>query len=214
MKTNFKILVIGVFLIGISLLGLGLLSNFPLANGDSVFSTTSNASVPYYTYEELNEKSDLIVYGTIIEISDPKWSTVDGEQPKGVYKEKGVTEKGEECVYYYFNLQPDERIYTDMTFLVEECYKGDVVKSEKIIIRSFGGIIGEFKMNDVEHLNPEDFKKGDKILLYLREDTGTIKDIGPTHYVILTPRGKLSLNGEILINADGEKISLDEVRIN
>jgi hypothetical protein len=215
MKTIFKILIAVsvLFFAGIVLFSLNLMTTDSSAN-EEIIQISSNASIPYYTYSEMKEKSDLIVYGTVVEISNSKWSTSDGKQPKGVHKEERITEKGEKGIYFTFDLLPNEGIYTDMTFLIEECYKGNITKSEKIIIRSFGGTVGEFKMNDVEALNPEDFKEGEKLVLYLTKDaTGTIKDVGPEHYVILTPRGKLSFNGEVLINADGEKVSLNETQI-
>lgn len=45
-------------------------------------------------------------------------------------------------------------------------------------------------------------------MLFLIEDTtGSIKDIGPEHYVVLTPKGKLQYNDGALLNAYGEELN-------
>lgn len=158
--------------------------------------TLSNISYAHYDYETLTEKSDLIVVGNVVSAEEPKWSTEDGRQPDGVRFVESVDENGERVYEYFNDREPDEMIYTDIVFSVSDVLKGDI-DSDEIVIRSFGGTIGFFRMEDI--FNPNDFAIGEKTMLYLVKDNGSIKDIGPEHYVVL-PCGKLDPEGDGFVN--------------
>ncbi|WNY23570.1 hypothetical protein MmiHf6_08790 [Methanimicrococcus hongohii] len=216
MKIEIKLLfVLGILVMGVSLCSALLPTSMNEKEQNSIEHTniielTSPPLPIYSSYEDMNKYSDLIVLGTVTKISDPKWSTVSGKQPVGITI-KEVMEKDGKYLYYTFDYKENETIYTDITFLVNECYKGELT-SKEITIRSFGGTIGEFRMNDFDYLNPEDFKEGEEILLYLTEDRmGITKDIGPEHYIFLSPTGKLYAKGDLLINVLGEKYTAAEL---
>ncbi|WNY26449.1 hypothetical protein [Methanolapillus ohkumae] len=205
-----KPIVLGfILLLGIVLFGSMLSVSSDSSDREHTIEINSPPSVLYSTYEGMNKRSDLIVSGTIVNIQNPKWSTEDEKQPEGVVVEE-VMKEGKKYVYYSFDLKEGETIYTDIIFSVEKCYKGEV-KSQEITIRSFGGTINGLKMNDAETLNPENFKEGDKLLLYLIEDNGTTGHIGPEHYVFLAPLGKLTYKHESLIDIEGKKVNIDEI---
>lgn len=205
-----NVLIFGGFLLLFAILVFVGASSYDRLNNDSantdypVVNISSNASYPYYSYEELAEKSDLIVVGKITRKETPKWSTKDGKQPAGVQIKESVNEHGDKVIDYYTDLLPGETIYTDMVYQIDESYKGKP-GSDKIVIRSFGGTVGSFHMNDIDFLNPEDFNEKETVLLYLVKDDGSIKDIGPEHYVVL-PGGKLTFADDVFIDQYGEKV--------
>lgn len=216
MKTEIKLLaVLGILIMGVSLCS----ALLPTSSNEKELSSIEQINIidltspplpAHSTYEDIYKHSDFIVSGTVIKISDSKWSTDDGKQPEGIKIEE-ITEKDGKYLYYTFDLKENETIYTDITFFVNECYKGEL-KSKEIVIRSFGGTIGEFKTHDFDYLNPENFKEGEEILLYLTEDKmGSTKDVGPEHYVFISPLGKLYFEDENLVNELGEKFTLEEL---
>jgi len=189
--------------------------------GIPIFTVTSNASVPYFSNEEMMRKADLIVQGKISKIDEAKWSTLDGNQPRGVKTVESLNEHGDKVIDYYFEPESGESIYTDMTFEIEKFYKGEGPK--EVIVRTLSGTVDEFHMNEASYINVEDFKEGDEYTLFLIEDDGPTTDFGPKHYIVLTARGKLSSspvstargvispsNGE-LVNPLGETMKLEEL---
>jgi len=175
---------------------------------------SSNVTLRYYTYEDMTEEADLIVQGRIIKIDESKWSTPGGEIPKGlkITDSKKKDELGEKIYYWDLALEWNEIIYTDMTFEIEKCYKGNA--SNEIIIRTPDGTTGKypyrFQMINNGALNLEDFKEGEEYIFFLTEDTGYfMNEIGPQHYYVMTPRGKLSLSDGTWTNHSGEKIELE-----
>ena len=178
-----------------------------------IFTVSSNSSTRYYTDEELKEESDLIVQGKLIKIDEAKWSTPNGKQPKGAKITESLNEHGDKVVEFECYLKPGETIYTDMTFEVEKYYKGEKSESDEVIIRIFGGTVGQFHMNDASYVNPDDYKEGEEYLLFLLEESkgrGPTSKIGPKHYLVLSTRGKLSLSPEgEFVNPYGEKIDLN-----
>ena len=173
-----------------------------------VINLSGNVSYPYYDYENLTGRSDLIVIGSTVRAEDPEWSTKDGRQPAGVRIVESVNEHGDKVYEYYNYHEPDEVIYTDIVFSVSDVLKGDI-DSDEIVIRSFGGTIGFFRMEDI--FNPEDFAIGEKTMLYLVKDNGSIKDVGPEHYVVL-PCGKLDPEGDGFVNVLlNEKVDTERV---
>jgi len=173
---------------------------------------TSNVSSRYYTYEDMTEEADLIVQGKIIKIDESKWSTPGGKIPKGlkITDSKKKNEQGEKIYYWDFVLEWNEIIYTDMTFEIEKCYKGDV--SDEIIIRTCDGTTGKypyrFQMINNGALNLEDFKEGEEYIFFLVEDTGYfMNEIGPQHYYVMTSRGKLTLSDGTWANRE-DKVEL------
>ncbi|WP_338102233.1 hypothetical protein [Methanolapillus millepedarum] len=192
---------LGVFLVsGLSQISSSEIELPPIAT------MSSNGTFPYYSYEELSTESDLIILGKVVKKEDAKWGTPTGEQPEGVKVVESKNIHGDMVVDYYMNLSPGEGIYTDITISVEKCYKGNLEPKE-VVVRSFGGTVGSFEMNYGENINPQDFREGDELLLYLIEDEAiSTKDIGSKHYVFLSPMGKLYLKDNMFYAHTNEKL--------
>ncbi|WP_316557942.1 hypothetical protein [Methanimicrococcus hongohii] len=205
-----KILVFG--LLGLLLIGTALSVNAFSTNEKLPFEFVHeiNVSYPQYSYEDLYEKSDLIIYGSITS-NISMWSTPDSKMPSGIKFIPGKDEYGE-YIEYYIDLNDDEIIYTDFIFKVDKAFKGNLEDNE-IIVRSFGGTVDNFTIQMNGGSNFTNYKEGDKILLYLIKDKGSTKDIGHSHYTILTPKGQLIPYGDMYINGYDEKITLKEMNL-
>lgn len=85
-----------------------------------------------------------------------------------------------------------------------------IFSSEKVIVRILGGTVGNFTM-DVEDMLS--FEWGEKVLLFLDEDTGpATKNLDPEYFVVCGSfQGKLSItkNGEAINK--GEIVELEEL---
>ena len=182
-------------------------------DGYPIFLITYGGTLPCYTPDELIEKSDYVVVGKIIQKDTTKWScTVDGSQPAGVHVDVLLNEHGDKVFYYsedgiHF---PEDTIYTDMIFLVEQSYKGSF-SSQEIIIRSFSGTVGAFRM-ETGDLNVEDYNIGERMMLFLRIDDGSTKDVGPEHYIVF-PCGTYypeDEDGDVFLSPDDEKVQFVE----
>jgi len=179
-------------------------------DGYPIYLITYGGSMPYYTYEDLIERSDLVAVGHIVRKEEAKWScTEDGKQPEGVQVKESINGQGDKVFDYSLEgvTFPPDTIYTDMVFLIEKSYKGDP-DSQEIIIRSFSGTVGAFRMND-GGLNAQDYKEGEEMMLFLRKDSGSTKDIGPEHYVVLSCGVFFPQEG-VFMNSFDEKVQFVE----
>ncbi|MCL2863785.1 MAG: hypothetical protein FWE54_06915 [Methanimicrococcus sp.] len=165
----------------------------------------SPASYPYYTYEELTEKSDLVVMGHFVSFDKARWSTPDGKMPSGSKVTTIIDEDGNE--YYEVRLNiVDEVIYTDSAFLIDEHIKGKT-DSDTIIVRFFSGEV-EISSARGKGLNAKDYEVDEPVILYLEHQ----KNGDESYYTILTPRGALFVDGNILTNVYDEKTTLESVK--
>ena len=157
-----------------------------------------------YTYDELQDKSSLIVSGKMISISESKWSTPDGKMPEGF----GIIEVVNETGRYRINnatLEGNLYIYTDTVLKVETIYKGDL-KEDEIVVRFFTGITDDWRSSDEPGLDIQDYEEGDTYLFFLLP----LSEEFPNHYGVFTPRGALmkqesSPISRILMNQNQEE---------
>jgi len=164
-----------------------------------------------YPYDEMTERSDLVVMGHFISFEEAKWSTHDGKLPSGVKITPFTDEDGNEYFEVVLNVG-DDMIYTDSTFKINEYFKGET-DSDKIIIRFFSGtvdMVPPIPAITTKGLRATDYKENTPIVFYL-ERSGTTKE-GLSYYTIVTPRGALFVDGNILTNFDGEKLTLEEAK--
>ncbi|SES92979.1 hypothetical protein SAMN04488587_1635 [Methanococcoides vulcani] len=152
-----------------------------------------SALLEYVTPEEMSNRSDVILIGTVKEILPCKWNTVDGERPT-------------DDIY---DLGRNDLIYTDVVVSVDQYLKNPLSEKE-VIVRTQGGGDG-YVIMDVE--DEPSFASGEKVLLYLTNDTySPTKDFGPEHFVVTgVSQGKFTLTDDGRATQIGESLSLDEL---
>ncbi|MDV0447743.1 hypothetical protein MsAg5_16560 [Methanosarcinaceae archaeon Ag5] len=169
----------------------------------------AQADTPNYSLENLGQLSDLIVFGTLIEIKPAAWSTPDGEEPAGVTRSSGVFEDGTPYQMISIKLKPDEMIYTDLIFEIEDTYKGNET-SGKVAIRVIGGEYSDISFpNPSESVDLRQFKEGDKYIVCLVNDRGPLKDIEPKHYSL---REKLPLQDDGTFFYKNKNVTIEDVK--
>ena len=178
-------------------------------NNNEAFIIPSHGLYPDYTYKELTEISDLVVMGQFIYFDEARWSTSDGKQPNGVKITKAIDGDGYEYIDFVLDIG-DETIYTDSVFQINEYFKGKT-DSEKIVIRLFSGTVDMLQAVEHEGLNADDYKENKPIVFYLEQSKNKTED-GLNYYVIVTPKGALSVEDNILINSYGEKLTFEEIK--
>lgn len=196
-NTKYGILLIGsLSLLTLVVLGLPNVShdNTKLASNadESIKSPDRPINIPMsgllqkYTYTDLNNRSDTVIIGTVKEILPPKWNTVDGKRPNKSRSE----------------IILENVIYTDIIISVEK-YVKNPLSSNELTVRTSGGIVGNDSMStDYE----PSLKTGEKVLLYLIEDTDPqIKNIGPKHFTFTGYK-----QGKFTLTDDGQAIGSDE----
>ena len=147
----------------------------------------ASALLEYVTPEEMSNRSDVILIGTVKEILPCKWNTVDGERPT-------------DDIY---DLGRNDLIYTDVVVSVDQYLKNPLSEKE-VIVRTQGGDDG-YVIMDVE--DDPSFASGEKVLLYLTNDTyPPTKDVGPG-----VSQGKFTLTDDGRATQIGESLSLDEL---
>lgn len=171
----------GFLLIGalslLTLIVLGL-SNIPYDNTKLVNNEMKSAYIGSGSIVELNDnelfnKSDTIVIGTVKEILPSEYGNQFSKD----------TDFG-----------PDHIIYTDVIINVDEYLKNSL-SSKEVRVRVTGGKIG----NDSLLMEDEpSFKTGEKVLLFLTKDTSyATQDIGPDHFVVTgLSQGKYTLTDD------------------
>jgi len=180
----------GIFLVGtLSLLTLNGLSLSDSSNDGIQLSNDSNEPVTFsvsgalvaLNNEELISNSDTIIIGTVKEILPSKYGDRFSKD----------TDFG-----------PDHVIYTDIIISVDE-YLKNPLSSNEVRVRVAGGTIG----NDTLIMEEEaSFKTGEKVLLYLTNDTShATKNIGPEHFVVTG-----CLQGKYTLTDDGKAIRSDK----
>ena len=158
-------------------------------------------SYKYYTYDELQDMSFIIVSGRIISISESKWSTPDGKKPEGF----GIIKIEDENGTYLLNnaiLTWNEFIYTDAVFKIETVYKGDLEEDE-IVVRFLTGIADGWRSSDAPGIDIQSYEEGETCLFFLIPHETYLEGKVPNHYRILSPRGALKQESSPL-NQDQE----------
>ena len=162
---------------------------------DEIIQIEINALVEAMTEEEMENRADLIVYGTVKEILPAQWDTPDGSDPsiqtKNMYSTEGY------------------QLYYDTLIVVEDIYKGEL-ESKEIYVRSSGGSTDKVKMIcDSSAV----YNENDKVILYLFEDNGTrSQNLGPEHYFAYPKQGQLFVkNDKTVINGHGDIVDLQNL---
>lgn len=147
----------------------------------------------YLSPEDLANKSDLILIGSVKEILPARWNTPDGEQPENVLED----------------LNWNDVIYRDVVVSVDDYLKNSLPSNE-VVVRVLGGTVGNLGM-DVE--DEASFEPGEDVLLYLVEDTSpATKDLGPEHFRVTgISQGKYTLTGDGKAVKFGETVELEEL---
>ncbi|WP_245860368.1 hypothetical protein [Methanosarcina spelaei] len=159
--------------------------NTKLSNNDMPLYSKSSASLPLLDNEELSNRSEMIIIGTVKETLPSKWTSADGKRPKGIDS---------------FSLE--NSIYTDITINVDK-YLKNPSSSKEVTVRLDGGTVG----NDTLEADYEPtFKPGEKVLLFLTDDVvaGTSK-IGPKHF-----RATGCMLGKFTLTDDGKAVRRDK----
>ena len=166
--------------------------NTKLANNDMPLYSKSSASLPLLDIEELSNRSEMIVIGTVKEIHPSKWTSADGKRPNGIDS---------------FSLE--NSIYTDITISVDK-YLKNPSSSKEVTVRVDGGTVGN---DTLEADYAPAFKPGEKVLLFLTEDAViSTKDIKPEHFkVTACSLGKYTLTDDGQAIGDYKTISQDEL---
>jgi hypothetical protein len=145
-----------------------------------------SGTLAYLNFTELNQRSELIVVGTVKKILPSKWNTPDGKRENDSID----------------NIGENATMYTDIIITADRYLKNPLNQKE-VRVRIEGGedeVVGM-----VVDYEPS-FKEGEKVLLYLREDTYPLfKEIGPKHYLV----SGYNL-GKFTLTDDGLAVRLDE----
>lgn len=159
--------------------------NTKLSNNDMPLYSKSSASLPLLDTKELSNLSEMIIIGTVKEITPSKWNSIDGKRPCGIDS---------------FSLE--NLIYTDITISVDK-YLKNPSSSKEVTVRVDGGTVG----NDTLEIDCEPtFKSGEKILLFLTKDvTNRTKDIGPEHFKVTG-----CMQGKFALTNDGKAVRPDK----
>ncbi|WNY25880.1 hypothetical protein [Methanolapillus millepedarum] len=131
-------------------------------SGKAGFGEVDGFTYSPYSYSELSEKSDAVISGVVINATDS-------------VSMKNISQNNTSFQDYISGGSS----YSDLTILVNECYLGGSSISDFVIVRVF---------DDRSYKN---YRWGDEFVLYLIEDPGVTKDIGPKHYLIMTPMGQI-----------------------
>lgn len=145
-----------------------------------------SGTLAYLNFTELNQRSELIVVGTVKNILPSKWNTPDGKRQNDSID----------------NIGGNATMYTDIIITVDKYLKNPLNQKE-VRVRIEGG--EDEVVGIVVDYEPS-FKKDEKVLLYLREDTYPLfKKIGPKHYLVSG-----YYLGKFTLTDDGLAVRLDE----
>jgi hypothetical protein len=138
---------------------------------------------PFYTQKELRKNSDLVISGKVLSISESRWSTSDGQQPKGVSITKKFDEDDKIVVNLTDNLEENEYIYTDMDLQVDMIHNyGGETNSEIITVRLPSGTVEELTMANQGGLDVRNYSEGDEVFLFLNHIHDS-EEIGDLYYL-------------------------------
>ena len=149
-----------------------------------------HALYPYYTYDELQDGTNLMVSGQIISISESNWSTPDGKQPEDIVITEKMNDRGESYVNIKMNPDIRDYIYTDAVLKVDTVYSGDL-KEEEIVVRFLTGTVDKLRRSDEPGLDIRNYEEGKTYLFFLGQHITLDGEDVPNHYCIITPRGAL-----------------------
>jgi hypothetical protein len=161
--------------------------NNGLSNDTDIFVYHSHPAVINYTYEDLCNKSDTIVIGTVKRIHS-RWGTIDGK----------------------LHDPTTNFIYTDNIINVETYLKNPLT-SKEILVSTMGGTVGNISRIWCLEAN---FKIGEKVLLFLYKNNFT-NDVSSEPSFLVTDYylGKFTLtdDGKATILLDNTSTTLAEL---
>ena len=155
---------------------------------DEYLNTYDNVSMisPHYAYmskRKMTRNSDLIIRGTIQEISSGYRDTNDGSA-QDIYS----------SVF----------IYHDVVIEINEIYKGPA-DTKTVTVRRVGGVVDDAAVICLETF---DYLENDEVVMYLSHfpnSTGS-------KYYVTHPRGEVLVYHDILLNAKGERVNLNPAK--
>ncbi len=152
-----------------------------------------SALLEFLSYEDLSDRSDVILIGTVKEILPSKWNTADGKRPTDDIYDLGL----------------HDVLYTDVLISVDGYLKNPLLEKE-VIVRIQGGSDGYVSI-DVE--DESSFSLGERVFLYLNNDTwADTKDFGPEHFVVTgASQGKFTLTDDGRVTQFDRSLTLDEL---
>lgn len=142
---------------------------------------------------DLNRESETILIGTVKEILPSKWNTPDAKRPGKLIADLG----------------PDDTMYTDIIISVEKYLKNPLDQKE-VIVRIEGG---EDDFTEVNVDYEPSFETGEKVLLYLCEDSSPMtKGIRPEHFAVTGYyQGKFTLTNDGFAIRTDKSMSFEEL---
>jgi len=188
------------------------------ANMDEPYDLLIHYLYPYYTYDELQDGTNLMVSGQIISISESKWSTPNGKKPEGIVTTEKVDESGKTYIEIKIDPKYDEYVYTDAVLKINTVYSGDLTEDE-IVVRFFTGTADNWRMTNEPGLDIRSYEVGGNYLFFLGQHITRDGEDVPNHYCIITPRGALieqqipslrsfmNTNQGNFVNFDGEQLN-------
>jgi hypothetical protein len=152
-----------------------------------------SGELEFLSYEDLSDRSDIILIGTVKEIFPSKWNTADGTRPTDDIYDLGL----------------HDVLYTDVIISVGGYLKNPLPEKE-VIVRIQGGSDGYVSI-DVE--DESSFSPGERVFLYLNNDTwADAKDFGPEHFVVTgASQGKFTLTDDGRVTQFARSLTLDEL---
>lgn len=155
-----------------------------ICNGNKIKIVEVNGMVPVVTEKELILNSELIVRGTVIELSDAKWSNPDLEEGKR-------------------NI-----LQTDVIVKVDEVISGEYSK-DKVTVRMDKGFDDKKKVL-VKSDGYPDFTEGESAILFLSSDDSDIATDEDCYVLTGMKNGKITENevkNKFKINSENDTVS-------
>ncbi|MDI6817319.1 MAG: hypothetical protein QME41_09060 [Actinomycetota bacterium] len=131
-------------------------------NENKVDSMMRYSSYPHYTLENLVNGAEIIVKGTVVSVSSPRWNNTDNHKPE--------------------TITGSDTIYKDTIFRVDKVYKGAAPKEGTVAVRSFGGETEDYAIIDDAELK---LSEGAEAIVFLAPDDYIYnKEKAQDHYVL------------------------------
>lgn len=150
-----------------------------------------HASYAYYSLEDLSNGAEIVLEGTVKDISSPRWNNERNRKPE--------------------TITGSDTIYKDSILIVNSVYKGVIPEVETVKVRTFGG-----KTEDFEIINEPDikFNVGEKVVVFLIPDNTIYnKDKEKGHYILLGAlQGAYKVSDDEISNIHG-KMKLNDFEL-
>ena len=131
----------------------------PLPPADAPFNLVIQALPGEWDPEDMTKKAPVVLTGTVTKVFPAQWTTPDGLRPKNPWSKDNV-----------------DTIYTPVEVTVSELIKGKkyakrVVDTKLVTLMVLGGVVGK----DSVTFTPYDFREGEQVLLFLKDERKSLK---------------------------------------